>query len=120
MTRYRVAIIGTGAIAAFHMQALNEMRDRVEVIAAVDVVRNSVETFSTKYAIPHYYTDAKEMLEREHPDLVHIATPPYTHYALIIDVLMAGASVLCEKPLCTSLAELDHIAAIGQQTCTDC
>jgi predicted dehydrogenase len=116
MTRYRTAIIGTGSIANYHIQALHEMQDRVEVVAAVDVVRGRVEEYSKKNAIPRFYTDTAEMLEREHPDLVHIATPPNTHYALIIQALKAGAWVLCEKPLCTSLAELDHIRAVEQQT----
>ncbi len=80
MTRYRVAIIGTGAIANYHIQGLKEMKERVEVVAAVDVLRDRVEAFSTQHAIPHFYRDAAEMLEREHPDLVQIATPPNTHY----------------------------------------
>lgn len=116
MTRYRVAIIGTGAIADYHIQALKEMGERVEVVAAVDVVRERVEAYSTKNTIPRFYTDATEMLEKEHPDLVHIATPPSTHYELIILSLVAGAAVLCEKPLCLSLAELDQIAALEKQT----
>ena len=84
MARYRVAIIGTGAIADYHIRALNEMGERVEVVAAVDVVRERVEAYSAKHALPRFYTDAREMLEREHPDLVHIATPPYTHYELVL------------------------------------
>lgn len=116
MTRYRVAIVGTGAIANYHMRALDEMKGRAEVVAAVDVLRERVEAFSAKYGIPRSYTDAGEMLERERPDLVHIATPPDSHYDLVVRSLEAGAHVLCEKPLCTSLAQLDHIAAIEQRT----
>ena len=116
MTRYRTAIIGTGAIANYHIKALNEMKDRIEVVAAMDVLQNRVEAFSQENAIPRFYTNAEEMLEKEHPDIVHIATPPNTHYTLIIQSLQAGASVLCEKPLCTSLSELDHILAVEQQT----
>ena len=43
MTRYRVAIMGTGAVANYHIQALKEMKERVEVVAAVDVLRDRVE-----------------------------------------------------------------------------
>ena len=120
MTRYRVAIIGTGAIANLHIQALKEMKERVEVVAAVDVLRDRVEAYSREHAIPRFYTDAAQMLEREHPDLVQIATPPNTHYDLIIRSLESGAWVLCEKPLCTSLAEIDHILTVEQQTGTYC
>jgi predicted dehydrogenase len=116
MARYRVAIVGTGSIASYHIQALRALQERVEVVAAVDVLRERVEAFSRAHAIPHFYTDAAEMLQSEHPDIVHIATPPNTHYGLIVYCLQSGASVLCEKPLCTSLAELDHIASIERQT----
>jgi predicted dehydrogenase len=116
MTRYRVAIIGTGSIANSHIKALTDLQERVEVVAAVDILEDRVAAFAAKHAIPHFYTDAAEMLEKEHPDLVHIATPPNNHYDLIILALEAGAWVLCEKPLCTSLAELDRILAVEQQT----
>src|SRR5436309_5524462 len=120
MTRYRVAIIGTGAIANLHIQALKEMKERVEVVAAVEVLRDRIEAFSREHALPRFYTDAAQMLEREHPDLVHIATTPNTHYDLIIRSLESGAWVLCEKTLCTSLAEIDHILTVEQQTGTYC
>ncbi|GHO50697.1 oxidoreductase [Ktedonospora formicarum] len=98
------------------MRALNELKDRIEVVAAVDVVHDRVEAFSKENGIPSFYLDASEMLEKVQPDLVHIATPPNIHYPLIIQSLQAGASVFCEKPLCTSLAELDRIASVEQQT----
>lgn len=116
MPRYRTAIIGTGSIANYHVQALKELKDRVELVAAMDVLHDRVEEFSKKNAISHFYTDTAEMLAREQPDIVHIATPPNTHYHLIIQSLEAGATVFCEKPLCTSLAEIDHIAAVELQT----
>lgn len=116
MPRYRAAIIGTGGIAGNHIRALNDLKDRVEVVAAVDVIRDRVEAYSKEHGIPHFYTDAVEMLEKEHPDIVHIATPPNIHYPLIIQALEAGANVLCEKPLCTSLAEIDHIAGVEKKT----
>ncbi len=114
--RYRVAIVGTGGIAGIHIQALNEMKDRVEVVAAVDIDRARGETYSATHGIPRFYTAITEMLETEQPDLVHIATPPNAHYPLSIQCLKAGAWVLCEKPLCLSLAQLDEIAELEQQT----
>lgn len=113
---YRVAIVGTGAIAGFHMQALNTLKERTEVVAAVDIERSRLEAFSAAHGIPHFYTDVAAMLETEQPDLVHIATPPSTHASLSIQCLQAGAWVLCEKPLCLALAELDRIAEAEQQS----
>src|SRR5436309_2742352 len=88
------------------MRALTSMGDRVQVVAGVDVDRSRVEAFCAEHGIPRAYTDAGAMLTAEQPDLVHIATPPGTHYDLIMAGLAAGDWVGCEHPLCTSLAEL--------------
>lgn len=116
MARYRIALIGTGSIANYHVQALEALKERVELVAAADVVPERVEAFCAKYAIPRFYTNVAAMLEKEHPDLVQIATPPHTHYELILLALSAGAAVLCEKPLCLSLEELDRIRAVEENT----
>src|SRR5579885_1170718 len=113
---YRVAIVGTGIIAGIHIQALKGMGERVEVVAAVDVDRARGEAYSAAHGIPRFYTALTEMLEAEQPDLVHIATPPSTHYSLSVQALRAGAWVLCEKPLCLSLAEMDQLMEIEQET----
>jgi predicted dehydrogenase len=117
---YRIAIVGTGGIANHHLRACQELADRVEVVAAVEVDRARGEKFCAQYAISRLYTDLHEMLATEKPDLVQIATPPATHYDLVLPCLEAGAWVLCEKPLCTSLAELDHIVQVEERTGNSC
>jgi predicted dehydrogenase len=44
-------------------------------------------------------------------DAVDICLPHHLHGAAIIDSAAAGKHILCEKPMCTSLAEADQIAA---------
>jgi predicted dehydrogenase len=51
------------------------------------------------------------MLDRIHPELVHVCTPPSAHFDAALRCLRAGASVLVEKPPTLSLAELDELAA---------
>ncbi|GIV77637.1 MAG: oxidoreductase [Litorilinea sp.] len=114
--RIRAAIIGTGGIARSHMAALQQEEDRVEVVAAVDIDSDRVRAFSEQYGIPRAYTDPAEMLAKESPQLVHIATPPSTHCELSVQAMEAGAWVLCEKPLCASLAEMDRIEEAEART----
>ena len=116
----RIAIIGTGGIARSHLAAMAEESDRVEVVAAVDIDEERVRAFAQEYDIPNAYTDVAAMLERKKPDLVHIATPPASHADLSVLALEAGAWVLCEKPLCASLAEMDRIEAAEQVTGAYC
>jgi predicted dehydrogenase len=109
-------IIGTGAIAKSHLHALRQAGERVELLAAVDIDAGRVEQFASDHAIPYAFTDIESMLRTVRPRLVTIATPPNTHADLCIQSMEAGAWVLCEKPLCASLAEFDRIAEAERRT----
>ncbi len=67
------------------------------------------------------YGDWREMLagERDRPDrldLVTVATPNATHYAITKAFLDAGINVLCEKPMTVTVEEAEDIAATAQRT----
>jgi predicted dehydrogenase len=116
MKQYRVAVIGTGGIATQHMEALQAAGDRVQVVAVADLDAARAAAFADKYGIPRSFADADALLQAVQPDLVHIATPPASHVDLSIAALEAGAWVLCEKPLCASLADFDRITAAETRT----
>ncbi|MGF0173576.1 Gfo/Idh/MocA family protein [Streptomyces sp. Marseille-Q5077] len=111
--RRRVAVIGTGAIVSgSHLPALRSHPDRVELVAAVDVDQARLNAFRELAGEDVAgYTSTGEMLDAVRPDLVLIGTPPSLHREQTVAALKAGAWVLCEKPLCLSLAEYDDIAA---------
>jgi predicted dehydrogenase len=112
----RTAIVGTGGIARSHAEAIRQLGDQVELVAAVDVDGQRLEQFREMYGVTAGYTNIKDMLASERPDLVQIATPPALHVGLSIQALEAGAWVLCEKPLCGSLAEMDRLQAAEART----
>ena len=60
--------------------------------------------------IPTWYTDYKEMLEKEKPDVVHICTPNNTHFQIARDVIESGAFAYCEKPLGMDSKETTELA----------
>ncbi|MFF6982722.1 Gfo/Idh/MocA family protein [Streptomyces sp. NPDC008343] len=111
--RRRVAVIGTGAIVSgSHLPALRSHPDRVELVAAVDVDQARLNAFRELAGEDVAgYTSTGEMLDAVRPDLVLIGTPPSLHREQTVAALKTGAWVLCEKPLCLSLAEYDDIAA---------
>jgi predicted dehydrogenase len=109
MKQYRVALIGTGSFADVHVAALRAAGERVQLLAAVNQDAERGKVFCLKHNIPAFYTQTAKMLSDVKPALVHICTPPATHADLSIQCLEAGAHVLCEKPLCGSLAEFDRL-----------
>lgn len=113
---YRAVLVGTGSICDAHLRAVETVGDRVELVAAVDINAESVKAFCERAKVPHAFTDFDTMLDEIGPDLVLVATPPSTHAEMSIKAMQKGAWVLCEKPLCGSLAELDQIRAAEQST----
>ncbi len=113
---YRAVLVGTGSICDAHLRAVESTNGRVELVAAVDLDQQRVDEFCKRAKVPHAFTDFDEMLKTIGPDLVLIATPPSSHAPMSIAAMEAGAWVLCEKPLCGSLAELDQIRAAEVRT----
>ena len=103
MQNYKVAVVGCGRI--FYVHAVSIKRTPgVTLVAVCDVkedraVKNA-EEFSCKA-----YTDYKEMIEKEKPDVVHICLPHYLHAPVAIYCLERGVHVLTEKPMAIKLED---------------
>lgn len=107
---YRCAIVGTGAIATAHAQAIAGSGGRARLVAAVDVDLPRAEVFAATWQAPRAFSSLEELLREEELDLVHLCTPPLLHTPQTLACLEAGVSVLVEKPPALSLAELDALA----------
>jgi predicted dehydrogenase len=116
VTRYRAAIVGTGAIATAHARAIRDHDDRIELAAVVDVDPARASAFAAEWDVPTIAPDLTTLLNSDRPDLVHICTPPATHTPLALECLRAGSHVLLEKPPTLSLAELDTLAEAARQS----
>ncbi len=113
---YRALLVGTGGIADAHVRAAEATAGRVHLAAAVDIDGDRVRAFSERHKLTGAYTDYATALATEKPDIVFIAAPPAFHASMSIAAMEAGAWVLCEKPFCASLAELDLIEAAELRT----
>jgi len=104
--RLRVAIVGTGWIAANHMVEYLKMDD-VEVVAACDIVPGKAKSFCEQWGVPnaHCYTSDLEMYEKESLDAVSVCTYNGTHATCTIHALRSGVNVLLEKPMCVTTEE---------------
>lgn len=116
----RAVLIGTGSVAVSHVQALRSVSDRVTFAAAMDIDEDRARSFCAANGIPSWYGDVDDLLKNEQPELVLIATPSATHCDLSMKCLEAGAWVLCEKPLCGSLEEMDRIEDAEHRTGNFC
>ena len=104
----KAALIGVGQIARQHLTCLKALTG-VEVVAICDLSPATAEAAAERYGISAWFTDHRAMLEKIRPDVVHITTPPTSHFRLSMAAFDAGAHVIVEKPATTSFAELETL-----------
>jgi predicted dehydrogenase len=107
----RAAIVGTGAIATSHAEALRAAGERVELVAVVDVDGDRAAGFAKEWGVPRVYASLAALLDAEQLDVVHVCTPPRAHVPLALECLAANVNVLVEKPPALSLSEIDLLIA---------
>jgi predicted dehydrogenase len=103
----RVAIVGTGNIAGAHAKGYRANAGQAEVVAVCDADEQRATEFAATHGFGTVHTDFETLLRVEQPDAVSICTPNYLHAPQTIRALEAGAHVLCEKPMATTLADAE-------------
>lgn len=108
---YRVGIIGCGGIAREHARGFLQ-HPSCTLVAGADIRPEQAAKLAAEFEIPATYTDYRELLAKERPDIVSICTWPGTHAEITLAAAEAGVrGVLCEKPMARSLAEADAMLA---------
>lgn len=104
MGRIRIGIIGCGGMARSHASRFDDVLDRIEVTAVVDVDRDKAQAVADLLADgPVVETDYRRILDRT--DAVLVVLPHHLHHPVAIDCLDAGKHVLVEKPMALTEAE---------------
>lgn len=91
----RAAVIGLGDIAPVHLAAI-AANEHITLCAVCDI--DPVAQSRAPEGVP-FYTDWQELLAAQKPDCVHICLPHYLHVPVAQACALAGAHVLCEKPV---------------------
>ncbi|GHV44953.1 Gfo/Idh/MocA family oxidoreductase [Clostridia bacterium] len=114
----KVGIVGCGGIAKQkHLPSLSKIKE-VSLAAFCDIIPERAETNAKEYGIEgaKVYTDYKEMLAKEKPDVVHVLTPNKSHAEITVAALEAGAHVMCEKPMAKTYADAQAMLEAQKRT----
>lgn len=114
MNKLKFALIGTGGIAQTYAQAFQQS-ESCELVAVADVNEKSAKAFAEPFNAKSF-SEYKSLAENSHIDAVIIATPPNTHPEIAMFFMRKGVHVLCEKPLCLSVAEAKQMIETAEQT----
>jgi D-apiose dehydrogenase len=110
MTELRGALIGCGFFAVNHMHAWRDAKG-ASIIAICDQNAERLKLVGDQFGIQNRYNDAAEMLRREKPDFVDIATTAPSHRALVELAASMGIAAICQKPFATNLADAKAMVA---------
>lgn len=107
----KVGVIGTSWYAdLMHLPTL-QSHPQAKVTAISGRNPEPAEALAQKFAIPAIYSDYREMIEKGNLDAVVVATPDDLHYPMVMVALDAGLHVICEKPMATTVAQAESMAA---------
>lgn len=120
----RYALIGCGRISYNHIAAA--MANELDIVGICDIVKENMTDKVLKFDLKDtvgQYTDYIEMIEKEKPELVAIATESGKHAKIALDCLDRGCNLIIEKPIALSLADADAIISkadeLGLKVCVN-
>lgn len=103
----RFALVGCGRIAVRHAELLGAGRvPRAELSAVCDIDLDKAKALGQKYELP-FYTDYKQMLEKEKIDVVSILTPSGLHAEHVLGITPYHKHIVVEKPMALTLDDAD-------------
>jgi predicted dehydrogenase len=108
----RTLVAGLGTMGKSHALAYHES----PAFEIVGLVNRSAPDLPEALAGYPLTADFREALARFRPDLVAIATYSDSHADFAVAAMEAGAHVFVEKPLATTVADAERVAAKARET----
>lgn len=112
MSGLNAAVIGTGFIAAAHIEAIRRLGHNI--VGVLGSSHEKSRAAADRWHIQNAYPDLTELAADTRIEVVHVTSPNDCHYEQCKTLLAAGKHVLCEKPLAMDSqqsAELVRLAA---------
>ncbi|HRX95118.1 MAG TPA: Gfo/Idh/MocA family oxidoreductase [Chitinophagaceae bacterium] len=113
----KAAVIGMGPIGNNHATAYKNCK-LAELVSVCDIRKDRADAAKEKYKVAAYY-DAKEMLDKEKPDIVSVATGGFEyssdHFIPTMQALNAGCHVLTEKPISNNLQHGQQMVDLAKE-----
>ena len=110
----RVAIIGCGKIADSHAAQIQRIAD-CEIVGVCDREELMARQLYERFPIKQHFSSVDELLEAARPDVVHITTPPQSHFDLGRQCLEHGCHVYVEKPFTVDTDEAEELIALAER-----
>ncbi len=113
MTKLKAAVIGTGNMGFFHAKNYFEL-DEIELVAVADINKEKGEKTAKEFNCK-FYSDYKELAEKEKLDIVSIVVPTKKHKEVAIFFIEKGINTLIEKPIAGTIEDAEEIIKASEK-----
>jgi predicted dehydrogenase len=110
----RVALVGCGKIADAHAAQIQRIRG-CSIVAVCDREKLMARQLAERFAVRRHYDDLDRLLEEARPHVVHITTPPQSHFELARRCLDQGCHVYLEKPFTQDGQEAEDLVSLAER-----
>jgi predicted dehydrogenase len=110
----KIAIVGCGKIADSHASQIQRIKG-CEIVGVCDSEPLMAQQIAARFPIKACFSDLKELLSQAKPDVVHITTPPESHFPIAKLCLEAGSHVYVEKPFTVTYNEAQNLIALANE-----
>jgi predicted dehydrogenase len=113
--RFALGLVGAGGIAHANIDVAKEW---IDLVAIADVDAGRAASFNEKFGAGKAMLtdDYRRLLDRRDIDVIHVATPDHWHAKIVVEAMLAGKDVYCEKPLTLTIDEGKLIRRVQRQT----
>ncbi len=108
-----IGVVGAGGFAAFAAKAFLKV-EGIKIIAVADTNEQAGKQLGHELNAD-FYPVYEELLKNNNIDLVYIATPPFLHFKMSKEALLAGKHVICEKPAALKTSEAEELWALAKE-----
>jgi predicted dehydrogenase len=109
----KIAIIGCGKIADQHVLAIRRIPE-CGIVAVCDQELLMAQQLAERFGFSGCFCDVQKMLQAASPDVIHITTPPQSHFALAKQCLESGSHVYLEKPFTITAPEAESLIRLAE------
>lgn len=108
----KVAIVGCGKIADDHASVIQRVKQG-RIVAVCDREELMARQLADRFPAERAYSDLEAMLREARPDVVHVTTPPQSHFPIAQQCLEAGCHVYVEKPFALNASQAAQLVELA-------
>ena len=113
MSAQRIAVVGAGYFAQFHLEGWRNAGAQVLGLCDLDLQR--ARALADRFGIAHVCTQVEELLDVTRATVVDVVLPPAAQFEVVSATLRRQLPTICQKPFGRSWSEAVAMAALSAQ-----